>query len=103
MGWVLIAIGALVGAVASGALTYGTMLAREAIVVEGAVTAEKNKGIAACNARVGEIERVHNAAVADAVDAARRAAEALSPTPEAPAEIMALCLQSPLCRENKRP
>lgn len=101
MGWVLTLIGALAGAAASGFLTYGTMLAREAIVVQGAVKVERDKGVLACNARVGEIERAHNLAVTEAVEEARRAAEAVTPTPEAPAEIKALCARSASCRERQ--
>lgn len=100
MGWVLAIVGALVGAFASGGLTYATMIAREKIVVQGAVKAERDKGVAACNIRVGEIERAHNKAVSDAVEEARRAAEAVTPTPEAPAEILALCQRSASCRER---
>lgn len=100
MGWVLAIVGALAGALASGALTYGTMLAREAIVVQGAVKTERDRGVLACNVRVGEIERVHNKAVETAVEEARRAAEAVTPTPETPAEIVELCKRSASCRER---
>lgn len=101
MGWVMAVLGALAGAAVSGGLTYGAMLVREQIVVDGAVAAERNKGVITCNARVGEIERAHNAAVAEAVEAARRAAEAVTPTPETPAEIIALCQKSASCRSRK--
>lgn len=101
MGWMIAALGALAGAAAGGFLTYGTMIAREAIVVQGAVKVERDKGVAACNVRVGEIERAHNKAVEEAVEEARRAAEAVTPTPETPAEIMALCAKSSSCRSRK--
>ncbi len=101
MGWVMALLGALAGAALSGGLTYGAMLVREQIVVDGAVTAERNKGVLTCNARVGEIERVHNTAVTEAVEEARRAAEAVTPTPETPAEIVALCQKSASCRSRK--
>lgn len=100
MGWVLALLGGLAGAVLGGGLTYTTMLAREAIVVQGAVKIERNKGVTICNARVGEIERSLNAAVSTAVEEARAAAAAITPTPEAPAEIMALCQRSASCRER---
>ena len=100
MGWVLAIVGALAGVAAGGFVTYGTMLAREAIVVQGAVKNERDKGILSCNVRVGEIERVHNKAVETAVEEARRAAEAVTPTPETPAEIKALCARSASCRER---
>lgn len=101
MGWLLIITGVLAGALAGGGLTYTTMLAREAIVVQGAVKVERDKGVVTCNARVSEIERVHNAAVSAAVEEARAAAAAVTPTPEAPAEIMALCQRSASCRERR--
>lgn len=101
MGWVMAVLGALAGAALSGGLTYGAMLVREQIVVDGAVKAERNKGVVTCNARVGEIESVHNAAVSEAVEAARRAAEAVTPTPETPAEIVDLCQKSASCRSRK--
>lgn len=100
MGWIIAALGALAGAAAGGFLTYGTMLAREKIVVQGAVKTERDKGVLACNVRVGEIERAHNKAVEEAVEEARRAAEAVTPTPETPAEIKALCARSASCRER---
>lgn len=101
MGWIIAIIGALAGAAVSGGLTYSAMLVRERVVVEGAVKAERNKGVITCNARVGEIERVHNAAVSEAVEQARRAAEAVTPTPETPAEIVDLCQKSASCRSRK--
>ncbi len=101
MGWVIALLGALAGAALSGGLTYGAMLVREQIVVDGAVKAERNKGVLTCNVRVGEIERAHNAAVTEAVDEARRAAEAVTPTPETPAEIIELCQKSASCRSRK--
>lgn len=101
MGWVIAVLGALAGAAVSGGLTYGAMLVREQIVVDGAVKAERNKGVLTCNARVEEIERVHNAAVSEAVEAARRAAEEVTPTPETPAEIVDLCQKSASCRSRK--
>lgn len=101
MGWMLAILGALAGAAVSGGLTYSAMLVREKIVVDGAVKAERNRGVISCNARVGEIERIHNKAVETAVEEARRAAEAVTPTPETPAEILALCQQSASCRSRK--
>ena len=100
MGWVLIVIGGLAGAVASGGITYLSMLAREEIVVKGAVKVERDKGIIACNARVGEIERVHNAAIESARGEVRTVVERIEATPEAPAEIKALCQRSSSCRER---
>ncbi len=102
MAYVLLIIAALAGAAASGVLTFLTMEAKEAIAVRSAVKIERRNGIVTCNARVGEIERQHNAAVTAAVDEARRAAEAVSATPETPAEIMALCQKSASCRERKQ-
>ena len=101
MGWVLAIIGALAGAAVSGGVTYVSMLAREEIVVRGAVAVERDKGIIACNLRVGEIETAHNKAVSDAVEEARRAAREVAPTPEARAELVALCNRSASCRSRK--
>lgn len=100
MGWVLAIVGALAGAVAGGALTYGTMLAREAIVVQGAVKTERDRGVLACNVRVGEIERVHNKAVEDAVEEARRAADSVGITPTEKEKLVELCIISSSCRER---
>lgn len=101
MGWIMAGLGAVAGALVSGGLMYGAMIAREKIVVDGAVKAERNKGVISCNARVGEIERAHNAAVSEAVEQARRAAEAVTPTPETPAEIVELCQRSASCRDRQ--
>lgn len=101
MGWIIAALGALAGAAAGGFLTYGIMSVSEAIVVERAVKAERDAGVVTCNSRVTEIERVHNKAVTDAVEEARRAAEAVTPTPETPAEIVELCQKSSSCRSRK--
>lgn len=100
IGWIFAILGALAGAALSGGVTYVSMLARETIVVQGAVKAERNTGITHCNARVGEIERVHNAAVSKAVEDATAAAAAVTPTPETPAEVLALCKKSASCRER---
>lgn len=101
MGWMLVLLGGLAGVVAGGGLTYGAMMTREAIVVEGAVKAERNRGITTCNARVGEIEKAHNDAVAKAIEEARAAAATVADTPTAPAEILALCQKSASCRERR--
>lgn len=96
MGWVMMIVGALAGAVVGG----GLMLAREAIVVDGARKIERDKGVIQCNVRVGEIERVHNASVSKAVEEAVAAANAVTATPEAKAELLILCQKSASCRER---
>lgn len=103
MGWVFVIMGGLAGAVLSGGLTYTTMLAREAIVVQGAVKIERDKGVVICNARVGEIERATNAAVSAAVEEARAAAAAVPDTPADKAAILELCAKSASCRERGKP
>lgn len=102
MGWMLMLLGGLAGALAGGGFTYATMMVREKIVVDGAVKAEKNRGTVTCNARVGEIERVHNIAVDKAVEDAVAAATAVPSTPETPAEIVELCKRSASCRERSQ-
>lgn len=102
MPWVILVLAALAGGALSGGVTFLVMEAKEAIAVSSAVKAERRNGVVTCNARVGEIERQHNAAVTAAVDEARRAAEAVSATPETPAEIMVLCQKSASCRERKQ-
>lgn len=101
MGWIPALLGGLVGAIAGGSLMFLTMAAREAVVVAGAVKVERDRGTVSCNARVGEIERAHNEAVAKAVDEAVAAAASISQTPETKAEILALCQRSASCRERR--
>lgn len=84
---------------ASPFVTYGAMAVREKIVVSGAVRAERNAGIAACNVRVGEIETQHKSAVAKAVSDARTAENSVGDTPEG-AELVKLCNASASCRSR---
>lgn len=80
-------------------VTYGTMVVREKIVIAGAVRAERNAGIAACNVRVGEIERQHNDAVRKAASDALAAEATIGDTP-AGAELVRLCKASASCRSR---
>ena len=92
---------AVVGPVLTGGVVYGSMLIREAVVVQGAVKATKNQETVVCNARVAEIERQHNQAVEDSVDSVIAAIDALGPTP---AELVArqkLCDVSPGCKSRR--
>ena len=100
MGWLPGLLGALAGAFLGGGLMFLTMAAREAVVVAGAVKVERDRGVVTCNARVGEIERAHNQAIADALEQSRVAAEQVQATPERRAEILALCKRSASCRER---
>lgn len=100
MPYFLMILAALAGGAVSGGLTWMTMEARHLIIVSGVREAERQQGVVACNARVGEIERATNAAVAAAVEEARRAAETVSATPDAPDDIKALCQRSASCRER---
>ena len=96
VGWVFAILGALAGAAVSGGVTYTAMLAREAIVVR----AERDRSVIACNVRVTQIAAKHNAVVSKAVEEATAAANAVPPTPETPAELVALCKASASCRER---
>lgn len=100
MMWVLLIIGGLMGGLASGGLTYTAMIARENVVVKGAIAAERRAGVVKCNARVAEIETVHNRAVSEAVDDAVRAVGSLAPTPDEREAIAALCAKSASCRSR---
>lgn len=100
MTWLFLVLGGLAGAALSGGVTYASMLAREKIVVQGAVNAERDAGTVRCNNRVGEIERSINTEVDKRVDEAIKAAGLVSPTPEAAAELNALCTADPACRRE---
>jgi len=64
-----------------------------------AVRAEER---AACSARIADIEKKINEAAAKQIQEARRAAEEVTPTPAAPAELARLCSADPRCRERVR-
>lgn len=100
MGWFMMVLGALAGAALSGGVTYGSMLAREKIVVQGAVKAERNAGVVTCNYRVGEISRAHDAEVDRRVAESIAAAGAVVPTPEEAVALAALCAADPACRRE---
>lgn len=102
IGWVFLAAGLAGGALLSGGVTFAAMAARERIVVNGAVSAEKKAGVVACNARVMTIETAHNAAVGRGTGEAVAAANAITPTPEAAAGILELCKRSASCRSRKQ-
>lgn len=57
---------------------------------------------AACTARIAEVEKKINEAAAKQVEEARRAAEAVTATPTAPAELARLCSADARCRERVR-
>jgi len=57
---------------------------------------------AACTVRIADIERQINEAAAKQIEEARRAAEAVTPTPTAPAELARLCAADLKCRERIR-
>lgn len=101
MNWLTAILGAVVGASVAGGVVGMAMLVREKIVVSGAVTAERDRGIVICNGRVGEIESKHNAAVEEAVGKARDAASGVT-DPEAKADVIALCKASASCRDRGR-
>lgn len=57
---------------------------------------------AACAARIAEVEKKINDAAQKQIEEARRAAEEVSPTPTAPAELARLCNADRACRERVR-
>lgn len=88
------------GPVLAGGMVYLTMLGREAIVTRGAILATRNDEISKCNARQREMAATIDTQVTVAVEAAIAAANAEKPTPEAQAEINALCKRSASCRDR---
>lgn len=103
MAWILLVLAAIAGAALGGGVTFGAMLAREKIVVDGAVRTERNAGIQTCNVRVGEIERIHNSEIEKARSEVKAAVEAIEATPDTTDEIRKLCDRSASCRERGRP
>ena len=101
MNWLFAILGLVVGGAVSGGIVGMSMLIREKIVVSGAVKTERDRGVVACNGRVGEIERVHNAAVEAAAEQAKTAAAGVS-DPQARADLIALCKASASCRDRGR-
>lgn len=83
----------------SGPATYGYMKVREIIVVKSAVTAERNKGVEACNVRVGKIESENRRSTAQAAEEAERAAGMIPDTPEGK-ELVEICKRSASCRSR---
>lgn len=79
---------------------YGFMAVKEKYAVAMAVGIEKSNGIAVCNGRVAEIERVHNAKVAASTKEAARAADLVPDPPASDAELAALCKKSASCRSR---
>jgi hypothetical protein len=100
IGTIYAILGLIIGGAVTGGVTFMSMKAREAIVVAGAVSVEKNKGVTICNARVAEIERVQNSAVEQSVGEAIGAANSVDPTPEDKAALIALCKASASCRSR---
>lgn len=94
-------VAALVGAFGGGALTWGAMRVREAIVVSGAVAGERQKQVGICQQQLVTqaitMERNVTSSVATAGDAADR----IAPTPTVPAELVALCKADPTCRSRE--
>lgn len=89
-------------AVAGPVLIFGGMRVREAIVVAGARTAERNEQVSLCNEQRLEISREINKAAALSVASVRKALDDVTPTPTVPAEILALCKASSSCDDRGR-
>lgn len=82
-------------------LAAGIMWGREHVMVSGAVTVERNKGVVACNARVATIETTTNRASLDAVERATTAAREMLPTPSEMVALQKICDASPACRSRR--
>ncbi len=94
---IALACAAVVGPI----FTYGAMRAREAIVVSGARQAERNIQVSICNEQRLEIGREISRASTLGVSEVREALGEVTPTPEVPAEILALCKASASCRSRE--
>lgn len=102
-GWVtgaqaLLGLGA--GSILGGAVMYGWMSVREAVVVAGAVRAERNEQVSLCNADKREMAAGIADQVSDGVRIALEAAAHEGPTPSEQVEINALCKRSASCRDR---
>lgn len=94
-------LGAVAAALVAGSAMYGTMLVREKVVIAGVRQAERNAATVACNARVAEVTRAHDAAIDASVDEALAAVEALTPTPAELAALQLICDKSLGCRSRR--
>ena len=95
MGPQLYLILALVAAIPA---TYGYMKVREVVVVHQARADERNKGVEACNIRVGKIEQENRRSTAKAVDEAERAAGTVTDADDK--ELAEICKRSASCRSR---
>lgn len=89
------------GAVAGGMLVYLAMMAREMIVVDGAVQAERNRQVSLCEEDKRVMRDVINTSVSNGVRVALEAAGRLDPAPEEHEALMALCKRSSSCWERE--
>ena len=96
-------IGLVVWAVVGPLLARAVMRGREVIMVAAAINATQIKDRAGCDIRVAQVARAGDAAIDEAVDEAVAAADALSVTPEVPAELRLLCEHSASCRSRGKP
>ncbi len=94
-------IWAVAGPALIGSLVYLSMLAREAIIVSGATRTARNEEVSKCSEQRLQISRTINDAVDAGVALAVAAARETSPTPSAPADLVALCNADPACRTRE--
>lgn len=87
---------AIAGPILSGGVVYLSMMAREAIVVSGAVRVARGEETVKCNAQRAEIAAAINAEANRAIEEARAAASEI----KTPANIAELCKASASCRER---
>lgn len=95
---------AVAGAVSGGAVMSGVLAIKHKIAISRAVSnatkLERDRGVIACNARVAEVGKAHDDAVRKARQEALEEARRVTPTPEAPEAIKALCKASASCRSR---
>lgn len=95
-------IALLIWAFVGPALAGGIMYAREAVVTSGAVKAARTEERADCRTKIAAVRDEINRSASKAVDDARAAADAVTPAPEVPGELVALCRKSASCLERER-
>jgi len=93
--------GLIIWAIVGPLLAGGIMWGREKIMVSGAISNTRAAERVVCNARVAEIERVHNEEIDKSVDDAIAAADAVIPSPAEMVARQQVCDASRGCRSRR--
>ena len=93
--------GLIIWAIVGPLLAGGIMWGREKIMVAGAISTTRAAERVVCNARVAEIERVHNEEIDKSVDDAIAAADAVIPSPAEMVARQQVCDASRGCRSRR--